>query len=411
VAASLTIWLGSLEVATVERDGRGRLTLSYTQGAQQEFEGGTPVLSVSLPVRPKRFANQVTTAFLDGLLPEEEPRRAIAAELDVAASDVFSLLAALGRDCAGALVIQPANTPPPPTASTANAERINQDSLEDLVANLRSAPLGVGGRVRLSLAGVQEKLLLTRMPDGSWGRPVDGSPSTHILKPAIEGFPDVVANEAFCMRLAFHLGLSVASVETTSVGDREVIVIERFDRQVGADASVVRVHQEDFCQALGVPPNKKYEADGGPSLAQVAEILKGFAASEDLAALLSAVTLNVAVGNCDAHGKNFSLLHLESGALRLAPLYDVLSTRLYDGLSDHLAMSIDTLQVADRVTGERIVNEATSWGMSHREATEVVDDLLDRLPEAITAAADQTPGVPNRLVAYTKQRAAELRGG
>ena len=411
MASALTIWLGSLEVATVERDGRGRLTLSYTQRAQQEFQGGTPVLSVSLPVRPKRFANQVTTAFLDGLLPEEEPRRAIAAELDVAASDVFSLLAALGRDCAGALVVQPANTPPPIAPSTANAERIDQDSLDDLVANLRSAPLGVGGRVRLSLAGVQEKLLLTRMPDDSWGRPVDGSPSTHILKPAIEGFPDVVANEAFCMRLAFHLGLSVASVQTTSIGDREVIVIDRFDRQVGADGSVVRVHQEDFCQALGVPPNKKYEAHGGPSLSQVAEILKGFAASEDLAALLRAVTLNVAVGNCDAHGKNFSLLHLASGALRLAPLYDVLSTRIYDGLSDHLAMSIDTIQVADRVTGERIVNEATSWGMSQREATEVVDDLLDRLPEAITAAASQTPGVPNRLVDYTNQRAAELRGG
>lgn len=132
------------------------------------------------------LSNARTSAFLDGLLPESDPRRAIAAVLDVAASDVFALLGALGKDCAGALVIQPEDEPPPRTPTPQTAEPLSDDDLAELVANLRSAPLGVDRSVRLSLAGAQEKLLLTRMPDGTWGRPVGWTPSTHILKPEIE---------------------------------------------------------------------------------------------------------------------------------------------------------------------------------------------------------------------------------
>jgi serine/threonine-protein kinase HipA len=306
-------------------------------------------------------------------------------------------------------VIQPAEDLPPAPASTLSAEPLSDDDLGELVANLRSAPLGVDRSVRLSLAGVQEKLLLTRMPDGAWGRPVGGAPSTHILKPEIERFQNTVENEAFCMRLAKHLGLSVANVETVLVDRRPVLVVERYDRVVDPDGTVHRVHQEDFCQALGLPLDRKYEQDAGPTLARVAGVLQDVAGAAASEALLRAVTLNLAIGNCDAHGKNFSLLHAEAGALRLAPLYDLLSTRLYP-LDETLAMYVDTIQKSDRVTGERIVNEAVEWGMGRRAAEGTVFDLLDRLPAAISAAAGETAGIPPALPELVNGRVERLLG-
>ena len=403
----LAIWLYGGQIAVVERERKGRLRLSYTDDALASYEGGTPLLSLALPLTRDRYPNGVTRAFLDGLLPEGEPRRAIAADLDLPASDVFGLLAALGKDCAGALVIQPRDDPSPPLPTTRTAEPLSEDDLAELVANLRSAPLGVGRTVRLSLAGVQEKLLLARMPDGKWGQPVDGTPSTHILKPEIERFAHTVENEAFCMRVAKHLGLTVANVEIMLVDGRPVLVVERYDRIVDPDGTVHRVHQEDFCQALGLPPDKKYEQDAGPTLAGVARILQDVAEPSASEALLRALTLNVALGNCDAHGKNFSLLHAESGALRLAPLYDLLSTTLYP-LDNKLAMYVDSVQKADCVTADRIVIEATRWGMRRGRVEEIVADSLDRLPAAVSAAADEVNGVPPGLLELVVQRVDQL---
>lgn len=409
MAARLTIWLYGHQVAVIEKERNNRLRLSYTDDALTTYEGGTPLLSLAFPLARDRFPNAVTRAFLNGLLPEGEPRRAIADDLDLPASDVFGLLGALGRDCAGAIVILPEGEPPPPAPTTLTAEPLSDDDLGELVANLRTAPLGVDRNVRLSLAGVQEKLLLTRLPDGSWGRPVAGTPSTHILKPEIERFQNTVENEAFCMRVAKHLGLAVARVETIVVDERPVLVVERFDRVIDPDGRVHRVHQEDFCQALGLPPERKYEQDAGPKLAGLARVLQEVADPSASTTLLRAVTLNVALGNCDAHGKNFSLLHTESGVLSLAPLYDLLSTRLYP-LDDKLAMYVDSVQKADRVTAERIVNEATRWGLARRSAEGILSDCLDRLPAAISTAAEETDGIPSELPELVGKRVTQLRG-
>lgn len=408
VAAPLAIWLYGRQVAVVERERKDRLRLSYTEEALATYEGGTPLLSLAMPLTRDRYPNGVTRAFLDGLLPEGEPRRAIAADLDLPASDVFGLLATLGRDCAGALVVQPQDDPQPPVPTTRTAEPLSADDLGDLVANLRSAPLGIDRNVRLSLAGVQEKLLLTRMPDGTWGRPVEGTPSTHILKPEIERYANTVENEAFCMRVAKHLGLTVANVETTVVDERPVLVVQRYDRVVDPDGTVHRVHQEDFCQALGLPPDKKYEQDAGPTLARLARVLQDVADPGATETLLRSLTLNVALGNCDAHGKNFSLLHTESGVLRMAPLYDLMSTRLYP-VDDKLAMYVDDVQRADRVTAERIVNEASRWGVGRNRAEEIVSDSLARLPAAIAAAAGEVDGLPSELVELAGRRVDRLR--
>ena len=406
-AEELAVWLYGERVAVLDRK-RGRPGLTYTQAALDRYELGTPLLSLSLPVGRRRYPQGVVRAFLDGLLPEGEPRRAIARDVGVSAQDTYGLVRELGRDCAGAVVIQPADEPPPPaTASTTTAERLDSSELESLVRNLRSAPLGAGGRVRISLAGVQEKLVLTRMPDGSWGRPVDGTPSTHILKPEIAAYPQTVENEAFCMRVAKHLGLEVAAIETTEIADHKLIVVERYDRQVGDDGAVERIHQEDFCQALGIPPDAKYEEDGGPSLRRLAETLQAVAAPCSPDGLARAVTLNVLLGNGDAHGKNFSMLHLASGALTLAPLYDLVSTLAYEG--DRLAMWVDDVQRIDRVPAPRLIDEIARWGMPRERAESIVYELLDAAPAAIAAAHEETPGVPDWLIQSVERQLGRLR--
>ena len=407
MAGALAIWLYGHQVAVVEKQRNNRLRLSYTEHALDTYEGGTPLLSLAFPLTRERYPNGATRAFLDGLLPEGEPRRAIAQDLDLPASDVFGLLAALGKDSAGALVVQPEDAPPPPPPTTLTAQPLTAYELAELIANLHRAPLGIDRNVRLSLAGVQEKLLLTRMPDGTWGRPVEGTPSTHILKPEIEPFQNTVENELFCMTVARNLGLSVAQVETILVDERPVLVVERYDRVIDADGTVHRIHQEDFCQALGLPTERKYEQDSGPSLIRIARVLQDFAEPSAPATLLRAVTLNVALGNCDAHAKNFSLLHTPTGALRLAPLYDLLSTRLYP-LDDKLAMYVDSVQKADRVTTQRIVNEATRWGMPRRAAQEIVIDTLDRLPAAISQAAEEIDALPDALPELVSKRVDQL---
>lgn len=407
MADDLAIWLNGMRIAILERCG-GRIRMTYTPEALERFDLGAPLLSLSLPLVAETYPQGVVRAFLDGLLPEGEPRRIIAREAGIRENDTFSLLRAFGRDCAGALVIQPAEEPAPAPPSTTTAERLTEEQIAGLVANLRSAPLGAGGRVRISLAGVQEKLLLTRMPDGSWGRPVDGTPSTHILKPEIAAYPMTVENEAFCMRFAKHLGLEVASVETTRVSGRSLIVVERYDRIVREDGSVERLHQEDFCQAMGTPPDRKYEGEGGPSLRRIAGILQTAARPGSEEALLRATTLNALIGNGDAHAKNFSLMHRPSGEMHLAPLYDLISTLHYG--DDRLAMRIDGLSRLDRVTARCIISEAEAWSISRTRASEIVAELLGRAPAAIAKARAETEGLPPEIPTLVERRLAHLAG-
>jgi serine/threonine-protein kinase HipA len=406
-ADRLAVWLYDTHVALIERD-RGRLRLRYTPDAFARFAPGQPLLSLSLPLIEQRFTHGVVHPFLDGLLPEADARRAAAERLNVLASDTYGLIRALGRDCAGAIVIQPEEEQPPPKARTLTADPVGETEIARRLGNLRTSPLGIDARVRLSLAGAQEKLLLTRLPDGTWGVPVEGTPSTHILKPEMASYPNTVENEAFCMRLAKHLGFSVAEVEIATIGDRRVIIVERYDRLVYPDGSVERIHQEDFCQALQVLPENKYEEDGGPSLQALARILDTIAGPDSLETLLGAVTLNVAIGNGDAHGKNFSMLHDMSGAVRLAPLYDLVSTLPY-GL-DRLAMFVDAVQRIDRVTTDRIVNEAARWGVPRDRAEEIVTDLLVRIPEAADVAFSEIGGVPTGVRQVVEAQLAVLRG-
>ena len=394
MADELAVWMYGKNVATIVRE-RGRPRLAYTQDALDNFQLGTPLLSLSLPLTNRQYPQGTVRPFLDGLLPEGEARRSIARDVGVGETDTFGLIRELGRDCAGAIIIQPIDAATPIRPTILTAEKLETEQMETLIQELKSAPLGVGRRVRISLAGVQEKLVLTRMLDGTWGRPVDGTPSTHILKPEIASYPETVENEAFCMRFARHLGLDVANVETTVVGARKLIVVSRYDRIVDDNGAVERVHQEDFCQATGTAPDLKYEENGGPSLRKIASIAEDVAIPGSLETLLRAVTVNTMIGNGDAHAKNFSLLHNPDGSLQLTPLYDLMSTLYYE--DDRLAMRIDGVHRTNRVTADRIVNEAVGWGMPSSRATEIVNEALSHGPAAMAAAREDTPGLPQRI--------------
>ena len=403
---ALLAWLDGEPVARIEQ-ARGRLRLTYTTEALDRYPLGTPLLSLSLSLRRSPHTEAVVRPFLDGLLPEGEARRMIAHDLRVPDVDTYELTRALGKDCAGAIVISTEGDAAPASPTTTTAEPLTAEAIEQLVMNLRSDPLGVNDRVRVSLAGVQEKLVLTQMPDGRWGRPVDGTPSTHLLKPAIASYPDSVENEAFCMRIAKHLGLRVADVETTMIGRRKLIVVRRYDRLVGVDGAVERLHQEDFCQAFGLAPAAKYEEDGGPSLERVAAVLANGAAPDSLTRLLEAVTFNAMIGNGDAHAKNFSLLHHAGGALALAPLYDLMCTLCYG--DERLAMNVDGVARTRLLTVGGIVNEAETWGVRRAKAHSTVVDILARAPAALATARGEIADVPKEIVATIDAQLDRLR--
>lgn len=404
----LAVWLDGRQVAVLETRRR-RLRLAYTDEARRAWPLGTPLASVAMPLSERPYGARRALPFFEGLLPEGEVRRTIAFDLGVDEADAFGLLAALGRDCAGALVLQPASDGPPPRGSESSPEPIDDAEVARRIAALRLAPLGVDGRVRVSLPGMQHKLLLARLADGSWGLPVHGAPSTHILKPPVALLVHSVENEAFCMRVAHRAGLEVAAVEVDHVGGDPVLVVERFDRDVVAGV-VHRIHQEDACQALSVPTERKYEERGGPSLRDVAGLLRDWQApTGDLPRLLRATTFAVVVGDADRHAKNVSIAHGSDGRIHLTPLYDVMCTRFYPDVSSTLGMFVNGQRDIDAVAPGDLVDEGMAWGLDRGTAQDTVAGVVDTLPGAIEAEAEASPWVSPALRALLLARATAMR--
>ncbi|HSZ14783.1 MAG TPA: HipA domain-containing protein [Solirubrobacteraceae bacterium] len=380
----LGVWLGGLLVAELTARHPWELHCAYTDEALARWDGLSPVLSCSLPLQSRSMDASV---FMDGLLPEGQHRQVLSGELRVAVNDLYALLRRFGRDVAGALVIV-AEEPAPRTPEVIPYTR---DSLEQEVLELPERPLAIHDDSELSIAGLQDKLLLVRMRNGGWGRPAHGYPSSHILKVDDPLRPGLVEAEAECLRLAATVGLTSVEVEIETIGERLCLFVSRFDRRVAGDGSIERIHQEDLCQALARDPNAargrgKYEDAGGPSLREAAALLDRYASrpQQQLDRLLAAATFTVLIGNADAHGKNIALLHPTAETVELAPLYDTVPTVLWPRLRARGAMSIGGRWKLDEIVIGDLAREAVSWRVDPARAVQVVTDTAERLHVAAT---------------------------
>lgn len=403
----LGVWLEDLHVAEIEQRGVFDLRLRYTPEALERWPANSPIVSCSLPLGRRPLP---ALPFCAGLLPEGRALQELAHRAGVATNDTFGLLARYGRDVAGALIIS-AEEPEPRRHGVAP---FDERSLADAVDALDEHPLGVDDESELSLAGLQDKLLLVRTPDGQWGRPLHGRPSTHILKRDDARFPGLVAAEGACLRLAAALGLTSVDVELAEIGEHRCLIVSRFDR-AGSGADVTRLHQEDLCQAMGVNPAHargriKYEDAGGPSLRDLAALLDRHArdGAGELDALVRAVTFTVLIGNADAHGKNIALLHDTPETITLAPLYDTVPTALWPKLRTRAAMTVRGRDRLADVTVDDIVAEAASWPHPQARARETALDLAGEAAEAVAdGVVDEVPA----LAALVSSRARSLLSG
>jgi serine/threonine-protein kinase HipA len=360
---SLGVYWGPVRIGELELIGERTRDYRF-----RYLETDRPI-SLSLPVRTEPFGPSESRTFFDALLPEGVVREQIAASFKLAANDSFGLLAELGRDCAGALQIleQKRLSDPPGT------RWLEPDELDQLIHELPRRPLGIATgdqRRRLSLAGLQRKLVLVRDRDDRFGEPLNGMPSTHILKPqpADDQYPDIATNEFFCMRLAERCGLPVAKVELIVTDERPCVVVERFDRDTEATPTR-RLHQEDLCQALGLTTDFKYQQPGWsvPSYAALADLLDTHSLAPGLDRLAGAesAVFNFLVANADAHAKNISLLH-EPGGVRLAPMYDIVCTGIYQDVNQVLALSIGDELDADKIGVAHWIDLAFDFRLNSR---------------------------------------------
>ena len=318
-------------------------------------------------------------------------RKAAAQALGVSRGNDFALLDKLGGDVAGALQLLPPGEPPQDPHS-AQPKLLDEADLIRVLDSLPIRPLLAGeAGLRLSLAGSQSKVPVV-LVEGEVALPSPRQPTTHILKPAIARFPGTTENEAFVMRLAAAAGLDVAWVEPRVVRDRTFLLVARYDRSTDADGHVRRIHQEDFCQALGINPERKYAGEGGPTLKDGFALLRQVALrpAVEVLKLLDAVIFNLIVGNADAHGKNFSILYEESGP-RLAPLYDLLATVAYPELSPRLAMKIGRRSTLAEM-------DARGWEAFAKDTVLGLSLVRRRVAEISVAVKDQTEGVAVGLI-------------
>ncbi|MGH7776906.1 MAG: type II toxin-antitoxin system HipA family toxin [Candidatus Dormibacterales bacterium] len=412
-------------VATLERQDDGTLELSYTDLAYEIAEGRV-LLSASLPVRRDPYGSGELMPFFDGLLPEQFVRQRLATRLRLEPGDVFGFLREIGRECAGAFSVIPEGVDPI-AAQAEGVAWLSDDELAAAVSDLPSRPLGVepSQDIRISLAGAQDKLVVV-VAGGRIGLPRGTTPSTHILKPTSQlvhgrrrqrAFPGLVANEAFCMRLGDLSGLNVPPVELMMIDREPALIIKRYDREI-SDGRIRRLHQEDFCQALGVPSYRKYQKDDGPGLPEYLNLIGRYSSKvvDDEPELIARIAFNYVIGNADAHAKNFALLYPELGVARLAPAYDLVSTHVYSHLTHDMATSINGMYDSRALQPVHWQKELSRLGLRERLYSERLNELADRVEAALPKALDwiAAEGVRNRITdsiaGLVNKRLAVLRG-
>lgn len=413
MAKTLDVYLHDELVGHLIQDDGGQTIFEYVERWLNK-PGATP-LSVSLPLRKERFTRKEYRGFFAGILPEESKREMIARNLGISARNDYAMLEQIGGECAGAVTFIPAGQPL--QERNYRYRTLSSEELAAIFKELPKRPLLAGEEgIRLSLAGAQDKIAL-RIEGNEISLPLGGAPSTHILKPAVERFAGVVFNEALTMQLAAAVGLPTARVEIRTVDTIDYLLVERYDRthlQFGGTTVLERLHQEDFCQALNIVSEMKYQKEGGPSHKKCFTLLREVSSTPviDLARLLDAVIYNYLVGNNDAHGKNFSLLYHGVGTvnqeLRLAPLYDVISTVYYPELSRDMAMKIGGEYQSEKVTPKDFEKLAEEAALAKPMVRRRVPELADAVIATMDNVAIANP-VAEALAALIRKRCDTIR--
>jgi len=379
MSGTLNVYWGTKLAGQLREDDGGRFEFRYDSD-WLHAEDAIPI-SVRLPLRAEPFDDDTCRVFFGNLLPEGTTRRLITGKLGISESNDFKLLEVLGGECAGALSIMPEGQE---ESASGSYEPLSRKDLDRMIEEMPQNPLLLAHEdLRLSLAGVQQKIPVY-YEDGKFFLPRGSFPSSHILKPAIPDFDGIVENEAYCMELARQLGLPAPGSMVIG-GKHPFYLIERFDRLRGEDGKLVRLHQEDFCQALGYSYGKKYETDGGPGLKACFGIVTEHSTQPalDKMIMLRWVIFNYLIGNCDAHAKNLSTL-IKREDYRLSPLYDLLSTRVYGKLSQKFAMRVGGQYRSDWVLKEHWEFLAGEAGVG----TKAVFDLCRKMSETAPNIAD-----------------------
>ena len=337
-------------------------------------------ISASMKDFSQVYGNDISEAFFQGLLPDEGVKKAIARILQTDETNTFRLLQELGGDCAGAIAIYPKNITPNNCLEPKYKE-IEDEQAFEILTSLKKRPLYIGeDDFRISGAGAQDKLVACIF-DGKLSLPLQGTPSTHIIKPNIEGFNDTTYNELFCMKLAKLCGLETPSCFIKKINNVPFYAVERYDRNL-KDKFWSRIHQEDFCQILKILPQNKYESDGGPNFKSCFELLNdiGVPATSKIA-FLDLIIFNYLIGNGDAHGKNFSIIY-KNNIPELAPCYDLVCTAI---LAPHyskanIAMKLNSKKyLMSKVNREKFEQLSETSGFRKDYILKRLDNMCDKI--------------------------------
>lgn len=408
----LNVLINNRLVGRLEKEPSGAIAFQY-DADWLAWEHSFAV-SLSLPLRKATYRGEPVVAVFDNLLPDNvNVRHRVAERTGAAGTDAYSLLEQIGRDCVGAMQFLPDDAPPD-TGQEIRGEPVSHTEIEKILANLGGTPLGIDPEheFRISVAGAQEKTALL-FHEGQWMRPLGTTPTTHILKPQIGEIPTAfgvidmaasVDNEHYCLKLMEAFGLPVNQTEVVTFGERRVLVVERFDRQRLPDGRLLRLPQEDFCQALGVPPSRKYQANAGdlngPGIVDIVSLLRASdEPARDQADFFKSQIIFWLIGATDGHAKNFSIFLRPGGGFRLTPFYDVLSAQpAFDAHQiPHgkykLAMSVGRnrkYRIVD-IVGRHFVQTGKEAGIGPAVMRQAITEIMEVAEEAPGRAMSQMP--------------------
>jgi serine/threonine-protein kinase HipA len=416
--APLDVYMNRHKVGQYVRDSDGAFAFSYSAD-WLNWDNRLPI-SRALPLRPERYVGPPVIAVFENLLPDSDDiRRRVAERVGADGVDAYSLLARIGRDCVGALQFL-AQGEAPASNDVLTGDPLSESQIAAMLKDLTRTPLGIRAErdFRISVAGAQEKTALL-LHAGQWIEPTGTTPTTHILKPAIGRLPNgidlsnSVENEHFCLRLMAAFGLAVAKTQITTFADTKALVIERFDRLHARDGRLIRLPQEDCCQALSVPPTRKYQNEGGPGIVDICALLQGSDEPlRDREDFLKTSILFWLIGATDGHAKNFSIALMPAGRFTMTPLYDVLSVQPSLDLGQLQTKEAKLAMMAGKnrhyrlseIQGRHFLETGVAAGFSRVQIARIFAEIHAGADAAFAAACtEMPPGFPEALAHSVRQ--------